>query len=99
MQPLLNPYFHQSSSIFEDDYILVKRVTPHDDWKSYVGHVMLVRDPIDPKRTHFRRLKAVQGEWYEVSPVMRRYIEAGHGWFVCENSTSDMDQYNPVLSI
>lgn len=95
MQPMLNPYYPKSTSIFEDDYILVKRVTPYDDWKSYKGQLMLVRDPTDPKVTHFRRLAAVEGEWHEVNENMRRYIEAGHAWFLSENP-SELDKYNPV---
>lgn len=84
MAPTLNPAAYYSSSWLEDDYVLVKRTSEHEDWKTLAGALVLVRDPAVPTETHFLRLAAVEGQWVRTNAGFS-FVQAGH----CALETDD----------
>ena len=77
MAPTLNPYYDSSSSILEDDYVLVRRLGDSPDWKKLQKQIVLVRDPGNSKRAHLLRLTGIEGEW---TPTVSGFvfIQSGH---------------------
>lgn len=62
MSPTLNPLYNQSSSVLEDDYVLIERVYPWKDPKSLKDKLVSLKNPYNSKERIIRRVKCVEAE-------------------------------------
>eukprot|EP00359_Climacostomum_virens_P009854 CAMPEP_0204903426 /NCGR_PEP_ID=MMETSP1397-20131031/4247_1 /ASSEMBLY_ACC=CAM_ASM_000891 /TAXON_ID=49980 /ORGANISM="Climacostomum Climacostomum virens, Strain Stock W-24" /LENGTH=141 /DNA_ID=CAMNT_0052072057 /DNA_START=99 /DNA_END=521 /DNA_ORIENTATION=- len=95
MQPTLNPSFPNTSG-FEDDIVLVKRVSDSTDFEQLKGKIVLIRSNQDPSQKLFRRLEGVQGNFVKTSEFSRRFIPSGQCWVLSSGTASDSRDFGPV---
>ncbi|CAG9328294.1 unnamed protein product [Blepharisma stoltei] len=84
MYPTLNPNLKTSSSLIEDDYVLVGSVSPSTKLKSLKDKIVILKNPYNPRERVIRKVKCVEGEWCPSGNGFI-YVQAGHAWVTPEN--------------
>ena len=82
MYPILNPSFHTSHGMLEDDYVLVKILG--DDYKPKEIKEKLVRIKESNSKV-IRKVNCIEGEW---CPTFNgfTFVQSGHAWVSSQNS-------------